>query len=69
MASDEDTETFLARVRAGHGYARQRWANADQQLVLRDAYELGEALFQQGLDGANAAAAGLEAARPHLVRK
>lgn len=68
MASEEETEAFLARARAGHEYALQRWENAEQQLVLRDVYEIGDALFRQGLDGANEAAAELEAARPSLRR-
>jgi hypothetical protein len=69
MTSDDEKHTeFMRIVSAGMEYARQRWSNADEGLVLKDAFELGSALDAQGLDGANHKAAELEAERQGLRR-
>lgn len=60
---------FITRALAGFDYARDRWANADDHLVLRHAAEIGYALDEQGLDGANEKAAEIETRIPSLRRK
>ncbi|MFD4957158.1 hypothetical protein [Microbacterium sp. NPDC058389] len=60
---------FARRVEAGITFAQNRWSNADDELQLHHVLELGAALNEQGVDGANEKAAEIESTHPDLKRR